>query len=73
MPRYDYHCPANGRTVEVSHGMSEGLNSWAELCERAGIEPGETPKDSPVERLFSAPLISGISPSGGCSAPTGFS
>ena len=75
MPRYDYHCRANGRLVEVSHGMSEGLATWAELCERAGIDPGDTPGDSPVERAFlSAPVIGGLPSSGGACAPgRGFS
>lgn len=51
MPTYDYQCAANGQTVEVRHGMNEQLVSWAELCERAGIETGDTPADSPVRRL----------------------
>ncbi len=75
MPRYDYVCPANGRKVEVSHGMSEGIDTWAELCERAGIDPGDTPGEAPVERgFFSAPIIGGIPSSGsGCAPGTGFS
>jgi hypothetical protein len=23
MPTYDYHCPANGRTVKVSHKLAD--------------------------------------------------
>jgi hypothetical protein len=52
MPSYDYRCEANGRVVEVRHSMSEKLVSWGELCEQAGIEPGDTPLDSPVTRLI---------------------
>ena len=51
MPTYDYCCGANEQVVEVSHRMSEVLHSWGELCERAGIEPGQTPPDSPIKKL----------------------
>lgn len=76
MPSYDYRCPANGRVVEVKHKMSEQVNTWGELCERSGLEPGDTPANSPVEKLLSAGnIISSSSrgsgappacPSGGC-------
>jgi predicted nucleic acid-binding Zn ribbon protein len=52
MPKYDYLCPANGRTIEVQHRMSEEVTTWGELCERAGLETGDTPADSPVEKTF---------------------
>lgn len=51
MPTYDYRCESNGRVVEVNHRMSETLSTWGELCEKAGIEPGDTATDSPVARL----------------------
>lgn len=51
MPTYDYHCDANGRTVEVRHGMNEQLSTWGELCEQAGIGMGDTPAGSPVRKL----------------------
>ena len=51
MPTYNYRCDANGKTVEVIHSMREQLNSWGELCEKAGIEPGKTALDAPVRRL----------------------
>ena len=51
MPTYDYFCESNGRTVEVNHRMSEKLLTWGELCERAGIAPGRTPRATQVERL----------------------
>lgn len=50
MPRYDYHCPANGKTAEVRHAMSESVSTWGELCERADLAVGDTPPDTPVER-----------------------
>ena len=53
MPSYDYYCPANGRIVEVRHRMSESLTGWGELCERAEIDPGTTPADSPVQLRIS--------------------
>ena len=36
MPTYDYYCPANARTLEVRHSMSEKLSTWGELRARAG-------------------------------------
>ena len=51
MPTYDYGCEANGRVVEVMHKMSEELRTWGELCAKAGLEPGDTPADTPIKRL----------------------
>ncbi|HHO67554.1 MAG TPA: zinc ribbon domain-containing protein [Gammaproteobacteria bacterium] len=51
MPTYDYVCEANGRVVEVKHRMSETLSTWGELCQRAGVDCGDTPADAPVQRL----------------------
>ena len=80
MPTYDYRCDANGRVLEVSHRMSESISTWGDLCQRAGVAPGETPPDSPVHRLAtggnvisSSNLGSGSAPAcgaGGC-CPTG--
>jgi len=52
MPYYDYACAANGRVVNVSHGMSTVLSTWGDVCAAAEIEPGETPRESPVEKLM---------------------
>ena len=52
MPSYDYRCEANGRVVEVRHGISEKLATWGEVCTRAGLEPGDTAPDTPVQRLI---------------------
>jgi hypothetical protein len=51
VPTYDYRCAANDRIVEVKHRMSEQVSTWGELCRLAGIEPGETATDTPVEKL----------------------
>jgi len=51
MPTYDYMCEANGRVVEVKHRMNDRLTNWGELCELAGLEVGDTPAASPVQRL----------------------
>ncbi|MEO1751316.1 zinc ribbon domain-containing protein [Thiofaba sp. EF100] len=59
MPSYDYRCPANERVLEVRHGMNESIANWGELCARAGIEPGDTPLDAPVERLISGGALVG--------------
>ncbi|MES9941772.1 MAG: zinc ribbon domain-containing protein [Candidatus Thiodiazotropha sp. 6PLUC2] len=80
MPTYDYRCEANSRVVEVSHRMSEEILNWGELCTKAGIEPGDTPSESPVKRLATGgnviiggvssdavpPCATGGCPSGGC-------
>ncbi|MDH5300193.1 MAG: zinc ribbon domain-containing protein [Gammaproteobacteria bacterium] len=51
MPTYDYKCEASGQVVEVKHRMSETVETWGQLCELAGISPGETPLTAPVKRL----------------------
>ena len=56
MPYYEYRCGANGRTLEVRHGMEEMVSTWGELVARAGTDPDGTPPESPVERLMSAPV-----------------
>ena len=62
MPTYDYRCDANGRTLEVNHRMSELLRTWGEVCERAGLDLGSTPADTPVKRMATGGnLISGSS------------
>ena len=63
MPAYDYHCDANGRTVEASHAMTTMLHTWGELCDVAEVEVGDTPADTPLRRVFSAPLVGGRSES----------
>ena len=79
MPTYDYKCELNGKIVEVQHRMSELISTWGELCERTGIEPGETPVDAKVTRLATGGnvLKSGLNQSlppcqtgGGCSGGT---
>ncbi|WP_428389145.1 zinc ribbon domain-containing protein [Mucisphaera sp.] len=50
MPLYEYHCPSNGRTVEVMHPMSHTVTTWGELCTLNEADLGETPADTPVER-----------------------
>jgi len=75
MPYYEYHCPANGRTLEVRHGMSERVDTWGGLVERAGIAAGDTPITAPVERILSAPVPLTGGPSGpafgGCGSGCG--
>lgn len=65
MPTYDYRCPANDRVVEVSHRMSENMATWGEICERLGMDAGDTPSDSPVVRLATGGNIVSSSSSGG--------
>jgi hypothetical protein len=70
MPTYDYRCESNGRVVEVMHRMSEQLHTWGALCDKAGVEPGDTPRDAPVTRMATGgnPITSS-SPSGSDGAP----
>ena len=70
MPHYEYHCPSNGRTIEVRHGMNERLATWGEVVGRAGLAVDGTPADSLVERLMSAP-IPATAPSNGSSSSVG--
>ena len=53
MPKYDYYCEENRRTVEVTHSMTIDLNTWGELCEHLGMELQDTRKDAPIRRLIS--------------------
>lgn len=53
MPTYDYHCEENARTVTVQHGMKDAIQTWGELCQRAGLDPNNTPATAPVERIIS--------------------
>lgn len=78
MPTYDYHCENNSRTVSVQHSMKEKLANWGELCQRAGVEPGDTPAAAPVERVISGgialPIASpapALPMAGCCGKPTG--
>lgn len=57
MPTYDYICPANGRCVEVLHGIEEKVETWDRLCELARLELGGTPASAPVKKLLSAPSL----------------
>ncbi len=40
MPRYDYHCEANDRTIELVHSIAEVISTWGDVCRRAKINPG---------------------------------
>lgn len=69
MPYYEYHCPENGRVVEVRHGMSETLATWAQVCARAGEDAGSTPGGAPVERIMSVPAPTASSGPGPAAPP----
>ena len=57
MPTYDDTCPDNGLTVEVHHGIADSVESWGDLCRRAGIDPGGTPESAPVARVLSGGIL----------------
>ncbi len=69
MPTYDYRCDSNGRVLEVNHRMSETLGTWGELCARAGVDEGDTPKDAPVHRLATGGNIVSSNSLGSGAAP----
>lgn len=59
MPRYDYFCEDNGRTLEVVHSIQKNLATWQELCDQAGISTGDTRPDAPVRKVITmAPMAS---------------
>ena len=57
MPTYEYLCESNGRVLEVQHKMAERLETWGELCARAGIAVGRTPAATPVKKLMSGAFV----------------
>jgi predicted nucleic acid-binding Zn ribbon protein len=51
MPIYEYHCEANGQTIEVVHPMADRFSTWGELCEYSGRDLGDTDSGAEVKRL----------------------
>lgn len=77
MPTYDYFCESNGQTIEVRHKISECIDSWGALCERAKLDLGDTPVDAPVRKLIGGGAVIGAAAlknpepacgSGGCAS-----
>ena len=52
MITYDYYCDANETTLAVRHSIKETLATWGELCALANQDPGDTPPETPIRRLF---------------------
>jgi hypothetical protein len=59
VPTYQYHCAANGRSLEVKHRMSETLSTWGELCTAAGLASVATPADSPIAKVLAPTFVAG--------------
>lgn len=57
MPTFDFHCPANGQTVEVMLKLHENLATWGELCARKGMPVGDTPPEAPIEKVFTGAVV----------------
>ncbi len=57
MPSFDFHCPANGQTIEVMLKLHETIVTWGELCARKGIPLGDTPADAPIEKRFTSSVV----------------
>ena len=43
--------PKVAKAAKVSHPRFEVLRTWGELCERSSALPGDTPHQSPLDRL----------------------
>ena len=57
MPKYDYFCEANGRTVEVNHDVNTKLKTWGEVCFVAQISLDETDALAPVRLSITTAAI----------------
>jgi predicted nucleic acid-binding Zn ribbon protein len=57
MPTYDYLCENNGVRLEVQHKIEQTLSTWGDLCQLAGVNPGDTPLDAPVKKLITAAAV----------------
>ncbi|NEP08284.1 MAG: zinc ribbon domain-containing protein [Okeania sp. SIO2G4] len=57
MPVYDYFCSTNQQKLEVWHSINENITTWGQLCKLAKCDLGDTPEDTPVKRMISAPRI----------------
>ncbi len=57
MPKYDYFCEANGRTVEVNHDVGTRLKTWGEVCFVAQISLNNTDAFAPVRLSINAAAI----------------
>ena len=57
MPTYDYLCESNGVRLEVKHKIDETIGTWGELCRIAGIDAGDTPRETPVKKLITAAAL----------------
>jgi hypothetical protein len=58
MPVYEYHCDANGKTVEVNHAVRLRIRTWGELCYAAQIKIGRTDPLAPVRKIITkAPAV----------------
>lgn len=49
--------------------MSEQVHTWGELCALAGIEPGDTAPDTPVEKRITGSQVVRSSSLGDATAP----
>lgn len=57
MPTYEYYCEANGQALEVRHSMGQKLQTWGELCQLAGVDPGDLEASTPVDKLLNAGAV----------------
>lgn len=58
MPKYDYFCEDNGKTIEVYHDINTKLKTWGEICFAAQIPLGDTDVLARVRLVIRAVAIS---------------
>ncbi len=59
MPKYDYYCEANDKTIEVSHGINTKLKTWGEVCFASQTPLDDTDALAPV-RIVIRPIAIGF-------------
>lgn len=52
MPVYEYHCDANGKTIELNHDLDVSIKNWGELCFAANLDFGDTDPTAPVRKII---------------------
>lgn len=60
MPRYDYYCEENGKTIEAHHSIKQVLTTWRELCETANVDLGDTPASATVRKIITTPPMMNV-------------
>ncbi len=57
MPKYNYLCKKNSKTIQVTHDINTKLKTWGEVCFVAQIPLGDTDVSAPVSLVITPPSI----------------